>query len=62
MMVVRFEDLAIWVELVIWLCVVFNGRWWGWGVEEAVELGRGDGGVEAVRGEGGAGRKDGGGS
>ena len=28
-------------------------------MEEAVELGRGDGGAEAVRGEGGAGCRDG---
>ena len=30
MMVVTSEDLAMWVELVIWLCEVFNGRRWGW--------------------------------
>ena len=50
MMVVRSEDLAIWVELVIWLYGVCSME------------GGGDGGVEAVRGEGCAGRGDGGGS
>ena len=63
MMVVRFEDLAILVELVIWLCVVLNGWRWGWrsGRSSGARTWRWRSG-SSIRGEGGAERRDGGGS